>query len=183
MKTTQRVLCLVGVLALASAACSSSEGDASSDLVATPFTGNSGGASAQPAPGPAPDGVTPNAPVGGASSEGAPTGVALDPAAPVGAGSGAAGNGAGGAGGSGTPGDAGQAGSAPEPVGEPPAATVSTGCGKTNPPQGAASLTVRGAQADYLVTLPNGYSPDVPTPLVFAFHGRNRTHVELQTVD
>jgi polyhydroxybutyrate depolymerase len=38
-------------------------------------------------------------------------------------------------------------------------------------------------QADYVVTLPNNYSAETPTPLVFAFHGRNRTHVQLQTVD
>ena len=59
----------------------------------------------------------------------------------------------------------------------------SAGCGNGNMNQGAASLTIRGAQADYNVRLPPGYSPNTPTPLVFGFHGRNRTHVEFETVD
>jgi poly(3-hydroxybutyrate) depolymerase len=68
-----------------------------------------------------------------------------------------------------------------EPVapGFPPSA----GCGRANPPQGAAALTIRGAQANYLVTLPPNYDPSAPTPLVFGFHGRGRTNVEFQTVD
>src|SRR5690606_2568040 len=71
---------------------------------------------------------------------------------------------------------------APAPP-EPPPATVSAGCGTPNPPVGAGSLTIRGAQADYVITLPDGYSPDVPTPLAFGFHGRNQTHVQFQTQD
>jgi poly(3-hydroxybutyrate) depolymerase len=67
-------------------------------------------------------------------------------------------------------------------VGPQPGAPT-TGCGKANPARGAASLNIRGAQADYLVTLPPNYSPDTPTPVVFAFHGRNQTHIQLQTQD
>jgi polyhydroxybutyrate depolymerase len=59
----------------------------------------------------------------------------------------------------------------------------SSGCGNANPPQGAGALSIRGAQADYVVTLPANYDPNTPTPLVFGFHGRNRTHVQFQTVD
>lgn len=61
--------------------------------------------------------------------------------------------------------------------------TPSTGCGNANPPTGQLSLTIRGVQADYLVTLPDGYSPDTPVPLIFGFHGRNRTFLQFQTVD
>jgi poly(3-hydroxybutyrate) depolymerase len=38
-------------------------------------------------------------------------------------------------------------------------------------------------QAPYVVTLPNGYAASTPSPLVFGFHGRNRTHTQFQTVD
>jgi polyhydroxybutyrate depolymerase len=65
----------------------------------------------------------------------------------------------------------------------PSVPTASAGCGRENPQIGAASLSIRGAQADYVVTLPSGYDARTPVPLIFAFHGRNRTHVQLQTVD
>jgi len=71
-----------------------------------------------------------------------------------------------------------------EPV--PPASAAfppSAGCGKANPPQGAGALTIRGAQAQYVVTLPANYDPNTPVPLIFGFHGRGRTHVQFQTVD
>lgn len=61
--------------------------------------------------------------------------------------------------------------------------TPSAGCGNENPPTGQLSLAIRGAQADYLVTLPNGYSAATPVPLIFGFHGRNRTFLQFQTVD
>jgi polyhydroxybutyrate depolymerase len=73
----------------------------------------------------------------------------------------------------------GTGGAAPEPT----LPAGSAGCGRQNPPSGAASLNIRGAQADYVVTLPNGYDAATPVPLIFAFHGRGRTHVQLQTVD
>jgi poly(3-hydroxybutyrate) depolymerase len=59
----------------------------------------------------------------------------------------------------------------------------SAGCGSGNAEQGPGSLTIRGAQADYLITLPPNYDPNLPTPLIFGFHGRGRTHVQFQTVD
>jgi len=73
-----------------------------------------------------------------------------------------------------------------EPPAEPvplPSFPPSAGCGRANPAQGAAALTIRGAQASYLVTLPPNYDPNTPTPLIFGFHGRGRTHLEFQTVD
>ena len=81
----------------------------------------------------------------------------------------------------------------PEPMQDPsqqnpmppvsPAFPPSAGCGKANPPQGAGALTIRGAQAQYVVTLPANYDPNTPVPLIFGFHGRGRTHVQFQTVD
>lgn len=73
-----------------------------------------------------------------------------------------------------------------EPMPMPPVASSfppSAGCGSANPAQGPGSLTIRGAQADYLITLPPNYDPNIPTPLIFGFHGRGRTHVQFQTVD
>jgi len=64
-----------------------------------------------------------------------------------------------------------------------PGVTPSAGCGAGTMTQGAASMIIRGAQADYTVRLPPGYSPDTPTPLVFGFHGRDQTHVQLETED
>jgi poly(3-hydroxybutyrate) depolymerase len=64
-----------------------------------------------------------------------------------------------------------------------PAFPPSAGCGKANPPQGAGALTIRGAQAQYVVTLPPNYDANTPVPLIFGFHGRGRTHVQFQTID
>jgi polyhydroxybutyrate depolymerase len=63
--------------------------------------------------------------------------------------------------------------------------TPSAGCasGNATPPTGQMSLTIRGAQANYLVTLPQGYSGSSPMPLIFGFHGRNRTFLEFEQVD
>jgi len=44
-------------------------------------------------------------------------------------------------------------------------------------------MTIRGNQADYLVTLPPNYSTTTPSPLIFGFHGRNRTYLDFQKVD
>lgn len=67
----------------------------------------------------------------------------------------------------------------PAPVGPVPSA----GCGNASPPSGNASIPVRGVAADYFVNLPPGYDGTTPVPLIFAFHGRNRTHIQLRTVD
>jgi polyhydroxybutyrate depolymerase len=63
--------------------------------------------------------------------------------------------------------------------------TPSAGCasGNASPATGQLSLTIRGAQANYLVTLPPGYSGSSPMPLIFGFHGRNRTFLEFEQVD
>jgi polyhydroxybutyrate depolymerase len=69
-----------------------------------------------------------------------------------------------------------------EPVGGGP--TLSPGCAQGAPgPEGQLSIQVGGANAAYTVALPDGYQPGVPMPLVFGFHGRNRTHLEFEQVD
>jgi polyhydroxybutyrate depolymerase len=61
--------------------------------------------------------------------------------------------------------------------------TPSAGCGNDNPAMGQLSMTIRGNRADYLVTLPPNYSGTTPSPLIFGFHGRNRTYLEFEQVD
>lgn len=173
----------VGLIALLVSGCSSDpSGDDTTPFVPGAITPPAG-QTPTAAGGAAPTGATPGATATpGGSNEEAPGPVALDPAAPVGtedtAGAGTA--------------DAGDAAVVPtEPVvpvvpGEPvfpTPVTPSVGCPNGSMTQGAASMTIRGAQADYTVRLPPGYSPNTPTPLVFGFHGRNRTHIEFETVD
>jgi polyhydroxybutyrate depolymerase len=65
---------------------------------------------------------------------------------------------------------------APDPVG-------SAGCGMADPPGGSLTMEVQGQQGQYIVSLPPGYDPNVPYPLGFAFHGRNRTGPNCQDGD
>jgi poly(3-hydroxybutyrate) depolymerase len=44
-------------------------------------------------------------------------------------------------------------------------------------------MTIEGNPAPYIVTLPSGYDTSRPWPLVFGFHGRNRTHTDCQATD
>jgi poly(3-hydroxybutyrate) depolymerase len=145
-----------------------------SDPTTAPAADGAAGSGAAPAVAPGPS--------GGSDTESGPAPVALDPEAPVTGSEGATGAG-------GASADAGDVAVSPvdpaapgEPV-FPRAVTPSAGCANGSTAQGAAQLTIRGAQADYVVTLPPGYSPTTPTPLAFGFHGRNRTHVEFQTID
>jgi polyhydroxybutyrate depolymerase len=59
----------------------------------------------------------------------------------------------------------------------------SAGCGKPARPAGERVVTVSGMEAPYIVALPPSYASDQPTPLVFAFHGRNRTHQDCRDMD
>jgi len=59
----------------------------------------------------------------------------------------------------------------------------STGCGRERGPTGELSLTFGGRTGQYLLTFPAGYTPEVPAPLVFAFHGFTRTHVQMYSGD
>jgi poly(3-hydroxybutyrate) depolymerase len=60
---------------------------------------------------------------------------------------------------------------------------TSAGCGKAGAPTGSLNLVISGAQANYIVTLPTGYQPNTPVPLVFGFHGRDRTNADFENVD
>ncbi len=67
----------------------------------------------------------------------------------------------------------------------PPA--PSTGCvAKASKAAGAAGpgmIRAGQTQTPYLVTLPEGHDPTKPSPLVFAFHGRGRTHLTMHDSD
>ena len=67
----------------------------------------------------------------------------------------------------------------------PPRAIVSpsTGCGRERGAEGELSISFGDRTGQYLLTFPPGYTPDVPAPLVFAFHGYTRTHVQMHDVD
>jgi len=73
--------------------------------------------------------------------------------------------------------------SPPAEQNDPTPITPSAGCGKGAPPTGQLALTIRGNRAEYLVTLPPNYSTTTPSPLIFGFHGRNRTYLQFQQVD
>lgn len=161
-------------------ACSSSSSEVEPESN-TEFSPPGGTTSPGEGTGAAPTGTTPNASGAGTSSnggEGTPNVSGLTPDQ-SGAASGAA-NGSGDA--SADASDTGTDTASPDEAGAP-GGGPSAGCGLANPPTGAGSLTIRGAQADYVITLPPSYDPNTPAPLVFGFHGRNRTHVEFQTVD
>lgn len=55
------------------------------------------------------------------------------------------------------------------------APTGSAGCGMAPPADGVLSIDVKGQAGEYVLSIPDGYDPMTPSPLGFAFHGRNRT--------
>jgi polyhydroxybutyrate depolymerase len=59
----------------------------------------------------------------------------------------------------------------------------STGCGRERGPTGELSLAFGSRTGQYVLTLPPGYTPEAPAPLVFAFHGFTRTHVQMYSGD
>lgn len=76
------------------------------------------------------------------------------------------------------------------PVEQPPAGApgevappVSAGCGTGAGVAGEFSIPLNGANAAFTITLPPGYDPNTPTPLIFGFHGRNQTHIQFRTQD
>jgi hypothetical protein len=74
-------------------------------------------------------------------------------------------------------------------AGGPPSASAtsgalrSAGCGKPQRPAGEQVTTIDGLRASYIVAVPPGHASGEPTPLVFAFHGRNRTHQDCRETD
>jgi poly(3-hydroxybutyrate) depolymerase len=59
----------------------------------------------------------------------------------------------------------------------------SAGCGLASPAQGELTLDVDGQAGQYLVWLPTGYDPARAYPLLFAFHGANRTNLDCYSRD
>jgi poly(3-hydroxybutyrate) depolymerase len=72
---------------------------------------------------------------------------------------------------------------ATEHVAAPAAGQRAPGCAKPARPAGERAITVDGMEARYIVAVPPSYAVDQPTPLVFAFHGRNRTHQDCRDTD
>lgn len=69
----------------------------------------------------------------------------------------------------------------PQPQPQPPAATeASAGCGVA---QGLPASPITIADPNAVVTFPPGYDGNTPFPIVFAFHGANRTNVEMRMQD
>jgi poly(3-hydroxybutyrate) depolymerase len=64
-----------------------------------------------------------------------------------------------------------------------PGVQRAAGCGKPARPAGEQVTTIDGMGASYIVAVPPRYASDEPTPLVFAFHGRNRTHQDCRETD
>lgn len=71
----------------------------------------------------------------------------------------------------------------PPPQGPPVPPSPSSGCGRPNPGAGALVAHAGEIETPYLLTLPAGYDGSKPVPLVFAFHGRARSHELLHDVD
>lgn len=68
-------------------------------------------------------------------------------------------------------------------VGSAVAASPSSGCGR--PIGGVGEQVIHAGQLEtpYLLTLPAGYDGHSPVPLVFAFHGRTRSHTLMHDTD
>jgi len=62
-------------------------------------------------------------------------------------------------------------------------AVGSPGCGSGTGLAGEFQAALPGGAADYTVVLPPGYDGTTPLPLIFGFHGRNRTHIQFRDVD
>jgi polyhydroxybutyrate depolymerase len=63
------------------------------------------------------------------------------------------------------------------------AATPGSGCGKPARKLGERRVRVGDRTGAFIVSVPSGYDPQRRYPLGFAFHGRNRNHVDCQKTD
>jgi polyhydroxybutyrate depolymerase len=118
--------------------------------------GNSGVSNTSGSSGTGPAG---GAGVGGVASAGSAGGGAAGTAGTGGASTGGAGAASGGTGGASN------------------AVNGSTGCGKST------GIPMNVSVPNAIVTFPNGYDGSTPVPLMFGFHGANRTHQEFYEVD
>lgn len=67
--------------------------------------------------------------------------------------------------------------------GRPVPPSPSPGCGRPSQPAGAQVARAGSLQTPFLLTLPPGYDGVQPVPLVFAFHGRTRSHQSMHDAD
>ena len=70
-----------------------------------------------------------------------------------------------------------------KPIGGARAPTRSSGCGKALVPRGNRSLEVDSAPRQLIVEVPKDYDGTRDYPLVFGFHGKNRTHEQCRDGD
>jgi polyhydroxybutyrate depolymerase len=70
-----------------------------------------------------------------------------------------------------------------EEVGHPVPPSPSSGCGHSSTASGVLQAHAGNLQTPYLLSLPDGYDGSKPVPLVFAFHGRTRSHLALHDTD
>jgi len=76
--------------------------------------------------------------------------------------------------------------SEPAPPPEPGRAappSPSSGCGRSSKAAGLLVAKTGKLKTPYLLTLPEGYDGSTPVPLVFAFHGRTRSHQSMHDTD
>jgi polyhydroxybutyrate depolymerase len=71
----------------------------------------------------------------------------------------------------------------PAPVGVAVAPSPSSGCGRPIGPMGEQVIHAGQLETPYLLTLPADYDGHSPVPLVFAFHGRTRSHTSMHDTD
>jgi poly(3-hydroxybutyrate) depolymerase len=71
----------------------------------------------------------------------------------------------------------------PAVAGHPVPASPSSGCGHSRNASGEQVIRAGEVQTPYLLTLPEGYDGAKPVPLVFAFHGRTRSHRSMHDSD
>jgi len=71
---------------------------------------------------------------------------------------------------------------APDP-GRPASPSPSSGCGHSRKAAGDLVARAGKLKTPYLLTLPAGYDGKTPVPLVFAFHGRTRSHQSMHDTD
>ena len=72
---------------------------------------------------------------------------------------------------------------ATQAAGQPVPASPSSGCGHSGTAAGELLAHAGNLQTPYLLSLPDGYDGSKPVPLVFAFHGRTRSHLALHDTD
>lgn len=57
---------------------------------------------------------------------------------------------------------------------------MSAGCGKVQPASAPTKFMVDGVERSAITVIPGGYNPNVPMPIIFAFHGRTNSNKMVQ---